>query len=100
MKLARALFLSSQKQAESWEWCRLGLFTCQRTYRFLVIDEQPDRLRFQIFCVQQEGLISSSPYTVSEHPHVDETFADLGVLHNFLHRFQIDLESWSPVEPE
>lgn len=113
MKLARALLLSSIRQAGSWEgksFKFLGLTLNSNRYRFLVIDKRlsNEGLLFEIYCVRQEEYQSqhrpqgnlSVREVVADLPHVSEAFADLGVLHNFLHRFQIDLEAWQPVEPE
>lgn len=113
MKLARALLISSINQASAWEgtsYRLFGLHLLSKRYRFRVTDQRlsNERLLFEIFCVSQEqyqdpkmpqGRLSSRD-VVADLPHVSKSFADLGVLHNFLHRFQINLENWSPVEPE
>lgn len=107
LKLLRALLLSSQKQAEAWELKQVigGLFPRhERVYRFLVDDQRQSNegFDFQIFCVSHvpDAAGVGIQEVVAEHPHVDESFSDIGALHTFLHRFQIDLEYWSPVEPK
>lgn len=102
MRVTRALLLSSQKQAESWEYTGPGILRWKK-YRYLVEDRYDgSNIRFRVFRVHQERDKESTRVMniVKEEPHVDETFANRGELINFLHRYQIDAEnSWEPVEP-
>jgi len=104
MKITRALLLSSQKQAESWERTPNGhvfMFSLFKTeYRYLVTKGEEGSLRFQIFCVSQhKNEDGSTRNVVAEHSHLDEFFGDMGKLINFLRRYQIDFETaWQPVE--
>lgn len=109
MRVARALLLSSKKQAEVWEYRKQPgiLVRDYKIYRFLVIAEERG-LRFQMYRVgyQREGKPLESGATVfpsdrevlAGAAHVDEWFPDLGALHTFLHRAQIDIYSFEPVE--
>src|SRR5690348_16997740 len=78
MKLARALFLSSKKQAESWEYFPIGIFLRKR-YRFLVDDcSHGGNLRLSIFCVHQEQEEQTTRMRdiVAASPHVEKDFED------------------------
>lgn len=108
MKITRALLLSSHKQAESYERAPgylLFASSAPKIYRFLV-SRVDDALYFQIFCVHQETRKDSHKKDVSvdivaDAAHVEIEFEDMGKLINFLHRYQIDVESaWQPVESE
>jgi hypothetical protein len=109
MRVARALLLSSKKQAEAWEYRRQSgiLVSDYKLYRFLAIAE--DRgLRFQMYRVsyQRAGkplahgatVFPSDREVLAGAAHVDEWFPDLGALHTFLHRAQIDIYNFEPVE--
>ena len=101
MKITRALLLSSQKQAESWEHGTGGIFRW-RTYRYLIDDQDENgRYRFRIFCAHQEPVegTTRSRDVVAPDAHVDEMLSDTAALINFLRRHQIDFETaWQPVE--
>lgn len=102
MKITRALLLSSQKQAESWEFSSSGGIFRWKTYRYLIDDQDEDgKYRFRIFCVHQEPEegTTRSRDIVAPKAHVDELISDTAALLNYLRRYQIDFETtWQPVE--
>lgn len=101
MQLARALLLSSKNQAQAYEYLPVpGLIPL---YRFLITDKRETGeigLRFHIFCMRRVEEQERVRYVLAELPHVDEVFEDLGRLQTFLHRFQIPLDTWQPLEEE
>lgn len=106
MKITRALLLSSEKRAESYERAPGYLLFAARapkTYRFLV-SRTDDVLLLQIFCVHQVRDSAQNMQivdVVADVAHVEIEFKDMGELINFLRRYQIDFENaWQPVESE
>jgi hypothetical protein len=103
MNLTRALLLSSNRQAESFDRSESGILRWKRS-RFLVegnADQGP--VRFSIFRVFQRMEMGSTRihHVVADAPHVEKRFEDMDALIEFLRRSQIDPErSWEPVEEE
>lgn len=109
MRVARALLLSSKKQAEAWEYRKQPgvLVRAYKIYRFLAIAEERG-WRFQIYRVsyRRDGkhvdsgnaVYTSDQMEVAGAAHYDVVFLDLGALHTFLHRAQIDIYAFEPVE--
>jgi len=99
MELRRALLLSTLRKAGAGEYEEVGLFSPRRMmkYFYLVSLNEDKSLVFEIYHVtypkRQDGGLDK---VVAKEPHARETFKDLGELVTFLHRYQIDRQSFSP----
>ncbi len=101
MNLTRALLLSSNRQAESFDRSESGILRWKR-YRFLVEgsgDAGPRRFSVsRVFQEVEEGSTRTQNRVAA--PHIERCFEDREALIEFLRQFQIDSESWEPVEDE
>lgn len=110
MRLVRALFLSSKKQATSGEWEEYPNFfpltgkSKKLIYAYRATDNGEDGFCFEVLRVTQVPYQDEQGRTCvrngpADAPHVRAEFPDVGKLIDFLRSHQIDTEDgWQPVE--